>query len=72
MARRDSEIARGEGDARAAAIYAEAYGADPEFYEFVRSLEAYRKTIGVGTTMVLPPDHPFFRVLQSDGNLPGE
>jgi membrane protease subunit HflC len=70
-ARRASEIARGEGDARAAAVYAEAYGADPEFYEFVRSLEAYRKTIGTGTTMILPPDHPFFRILQSDGKAPG-
>ena len=69
---RDSEILRGEGDADATRIYAEAYGADPEFYEFVRSLEAYRKTIGVGTTMVLPPDHPFFRVLQSDGKLPAD
>ena len=69
-AMRDAQILRGEGDAEATRIYAESYGADPEFYEFVRSLEAYRKTIGVGTTMVLPPDHPFFRVLQSDGNLP--
>ncbi len=67
---RDSEVMRGEADADATRIYAEAYGADPEFYEFVRSLEAYRKTIGSGTTMILPPDHPFFRVLQSDGKPP--
>jgi membrane protease subunit HflC len=64
-ARRDSEIMRGEGDARAAAIYAGAYNEDPEFYGFVRSLEAYRKTIGEDTTMVLPPSHDFFRALQS-------
>ena len=64
-ARRQSEVMRGEGDAEAAAIYAESYGADPEFYEFVRSLEAYRKTIGEGTTMVLSPDHPFFRALNA-------
>ena len=65
-AQRGAEIARGEGDARAAAVYAEAYGADPEFYDFVRSLEAYRKTIGEGTTLVLPPDHPFFRVMSGE------
>ncbi len=64
-AKRDAEILRGDGDAQAAAIYAEAYSADPDFYGFVRSLEAYRKTIGEGTTMVLPPEHEFFRELQA-------
>jgi membrane protease subunit HflC len=62
-ARRDSEMLRGEGDAQAARIYAEAYQGDADFYTFVRSLEAYRKTIGEGTTLVLPPDHEFFRIL---------
>jgi len=66
-ARRDAEILRGEGDARAAAVYAGAYGADPDFYEFVRSLEAYGKTLGEGTTLVLPPTSPFFRALQDPG-----
>jgi membrane protease subunit HflC len=61
-ATRDAEILRGQGDAEAARIYAEAYSADPEFYHFVRSLEAYRKTIGSGTTLVLPPDSEFFRL----------
>jgi len=55
---------RGEGDALSARIYADAFNHNPEFYSFVRSLEAYRKTIGEGTTMVLPPDHEFFRYLQ--------
>lgn len=64
-ARKDSEILRGEGDARAAGIYADAYNEDVEFYGFVRSLEAYRKTIGKGTTMVLPPSSEFFRVMQA-------
>lgn len=64
-ARKDSEILRGEGDARAAGIYADAYNEDVEFYSFVRSLEAYRKTIGKGTTMVLPPSSEFFRVMQA-------
>lgn len=63
-ARRKAEIERGRGDAEAARIYAEAYGADAEFFSFVRSLEAYRDTIGKGTTLVLPPDHPFLKFLQ--------
>jgi membrane protease subunit HflC len=68
-ARRDAEIARGQGDAEATRIYAEAYGGDAEFYAFLRSLEAYRKTIGEGTTLVLSPDSEFFRFLQGrDGS----
>lgn len=63
----EAEITRGEGDAEAARIYADAYNRDPEFYAFVRSLEAYRKSLGERTTMVLPPDHEFFRYLE-----PGE
>ena len=62
-ARRDAEIARGEGDAEAARIYAEAYAADPKLYAFLRSLEAYRKTIGERTTLVLSPKSEFFRYL---------
>lgn len=62
-ARRDAEIARGEGDAQAARIYAEAYATDPELYALVRSLEAYRKTLGEGTTLVLSPKSEFFRYL---------
>ncbi len=62
-ARSRAEILRGEGDAEAARIYAQAYGKDPEFYGFVRSLEAYRKTLGERTTLVVPPDHEFFRFL---------
>jgi membrane protease subunit HflC len=64
-ARRDAEIARGEGDARAATIYAAAYGANPELYAFLRSLEAYRKTIGDRTTLVLSPKSEFFRYLDA-------
>jgi membrane protease subunit HflC len=60
-ARRDAEITRGEGDAEATRIYAEAYGSDPDFYAFMRSLEAYRKTIGADTTLVLSPDSEFFQ-----------
>lgn len=65
-ARRDAEIARGAGDAEATRIYGEAYAADPEFYAFQRTLEAYRKTIGAKTTLVLSPDSEFFRFLEGE------
>ena len=67
-ARRDGETERGKGDAEAARIYAEAYSRDPEFYAFQRGLEAYRKTLGKSTTLVLPPTHEFFRLFGSGGN----
>jgi membrane protease subunit HflC len=63
MATSEAVVLRGEGDAQAARIYAQAYGKDPEFFAFVRSLEAYRKTLGEKTTLVVPPDHEFFRYL---------
>jgi len=66
-ARRDSEIQRGIGDAEAARIYGEAYSAEPDFYAFVRSLDAYRKTIDGKTTLVLSPDTEFFRYLEGQG-----
>lgn len=61
-AQRDSEIARGEGDAERSRIYAEAFERDPEFFAFYRSLDAYRQALeGTGTTMVLSPQSDFFR-----------
>jgi membrane protease subunit HflC len=67
---RDSQIIRGEGDAKAADIYAQAYTKDPEFYAFYRSIDAYRKSMGkAGDILVLDPDNEFFRYLnQSTGN----
>jgi membrane protease subunit HflC len=66
-AKRDSEITRGEADAERNAIFAEAYGADQEFFEFYRSLEAYRGALqGNNSTMVLSPDSDFFSYLKSD------
>jgi membrane protease subunit HflC len=62
--RQASEL-RGAGDAEAARIYAEAHAVAPEFYGFLRRLEAYRKTIGDKTTLVVPPDNDFFELLQS-------
>ena len=66
---RDSELLRGEGDARAAAIYADAYNKDPEFYSFVRSLNAYKETFkNKDDVMLVDPDSDFFRYLKnSDG-----
>jgi membrane protease subunit HflC len=66
-ARRDAEIQRGAGDAEAARIYAEAYVAEPDFYAFVRSLEAYRKTIDGKTTLILSPDTELFQYLEGQG-----
>ncbi|MAH04316.1 MAG: protease modulator HflC [Pseudomonadota bacterium] len=66
-ARRDSEILRGEGDKEAIRIYAKAFGQDPQFYEFYRTMEAYKKAlINGGTTMVLSPDSDFFKFIASD------
>ncbi len=62
---RDAEIMRGEGDARAAEIYANAYSANPEFYAFYRSMQAYRESIGGDQdVLVLSPDSEFFQFLQ--------
>ena len=67
---RDGQKLRGEGDALAAEIYANAYNEDPEFYAFYRSIDAYRKSMGkAGDILVLDPNNEFFRYLnQSDGN----
>jgi membrane protease subunit HflC len=70
-ARRQADIERGTGDAQAVKIFADAYGRDPGFYEFVRTLEAYRKTLGEGTTLILSPSSQFFRLLkEGDGRRP--
>ncbi|WP_428098343.1 protease modulator HflC [Candidatus Rariloculus sp.] len=64
---REAERTRGEGDARAAEIYATAYTQDPEFYSFYRSMSAYRSSIGGDhDVLVLQPDSDFFKFLQSE------
>ena len=55
---------KGKGDAEATRIYAEAYQQDAEFYAFIRSLEAYRKTLKQQTTLVISPDSEFLQYLQ--------
>jgi len=63
---RDAERIRGAGDARAAEIYAAAYGKDREFYAFFRSMQAYRESIGSDQdVLVLQPDSEFFQFLQN-------
>jgi membrane protease subunit HflC len=67
-ARRDSEKLRGEGDAIAAKIYADAYSKDPEFYAFYRSMEVYKNSMKNGdTSMVLSPDSEFFKYFENMG-----
>jgi membrane protease subunit HflC len=67
---RDAETIRGEGDAEATRIYASAFGNDPEFYSFTRSLRAYQDSFqGAGDILLLKPDSDFFKYLKSpDGD----
>lgn len=60
-AQRQSEILRGQGEGERNQILGEAFGQDPEFFDFYRSMEAYGEALGEGTTMVLSPDSEFFR-----------
>ncbi len=58
-AQRQSEILRGQGEGERNRILAVAFGKDPEFFDFYRSMEAYGEAFGEGTTMVLSPDSEF-------------
>ena len=70
-ARREAEVARGEADAQRNAIFAEAYGRDPEFFEFYRSLTAYENALkGGNSSLVLSPDSDFFNYLGSPRGRP--
>ncbi len=63
-ATRESEKIRGEGDAIATATYADAFNKDPEFYDFTRSLKAYRETFkDKGDILLLDPDSDYFKYL---------
>ncbi|MBW2140852.1 MAG: protease modulator HflC [Deltaproteobacteria bacterium] len=61
---RKSQTLKGEGDAKATRIYAEAYNKDEEFYDFTRSLEAYRKALETDTTMVLTQGDEFLKYIK--------
>jgi membrane protease subunit HflC len=60
-AERESQILLGQGEAESRRVLNEAHGKDPEFYAFMRSMEAYRGSLADGTTMLLSPDSEFFR-----------
>jgi len=60
---RTAEKLKGEGDGEAIKIYAQAFEKDPEFYSFVRTLQAYEKSLKKDTTVILPSDSEFFQYL---------
>ncbi len=62
-ARRLAELIRGEADAEATRVYNEAFGADPEFYAFFRTLESYSRSLGEKTTILLNADSEYIRYL---------
>ena len=65
-ASRDSLKIRGDADAKAAATYAAAYGRNPEFYSFYRSIQAYKNSLGKeGDIMVVSPDSDFFKYMRN-------
>ncbi|WP_265518086.1 protease modulator HflC [Nitratireductor luteus] len=70
-AQREAEILRGEGEGERNAIFADAFQRDEEFFEFYRSMAAYRQALDPsGTTMLLTPDSDFFRFFGSAGGRP--
>jgi modulator of FtsH protease HflC len=65
---REAENIRGDGDAKASQIYGQAFGQNPEFYKFYRSLEAYRASFkNRNDMMVIDPNSEFFRYFKSSG-----
>jgi membrane protease subunit HflC len=70
-ARRQADVIRGEADAERNRILAEAYGQDPEFFAFIRSLSAYESSLqGANSSIVMQPDSEFFDYLRSDAGRP--
>lgn len=65
-ANKEAQILRGQGDEQAIKIYADAFKQDPEFYSFYRTMEAYRESLGSGTTFLLSPDGDFLRYLKDE------
>jgi len=63
----NSQIIRGRADGDATKIYAKAHTKDPKFYAFLRSLEAYKASIGAGTSMVISPESEFFNFFNQSG-----
>jgi membrane protease subunit HflC len=66
---RDAQKIKGEGDAKASALYADSFGRDPQFAQFYRSLEAYRATFrSRSDVMVMDPSSDFFKAMRSSGS----
>jgi membrane protease subunit HflC len=64
QAYKESEEIRGAGDAKAFRIYADAYRQDPKFFDFTRSMEAYKKSFDEKSTLIMSPDSEFFHYLK--------
>lgn len=72
-ARKTGQIARGEGDAKAVRIFADAFGRDIDFFEFYRSMQAYSDALNSGdTTLVISPNSEFFRFFNSTKGVIGK
>lgn len=70
-ARKKAEILRGEGDGEATRIFAESFGQDPDFFQFYRSMQAYRKSMSAkDTTLVMSPDNDFLRYMEKGSGSP--
>ena len=67
-AERDAQIIRGQADAEATRIYSEAFGIDPEFYAFFRTLESYSESLGKDVTMLIGAQSDYFRYLRQIGD----
>ena len=61
----NAQILRGKAEAKANKIYASAHEKDPQFYAFIRSLEAYRESLSEGMRLVISPESEFFRFFES-------
>jgi len=66
-AHRKAQVIQGQGDAEAARIYAEAFSRDPEFFDFMRTLEASRKALGDRTILMMSPDNELLRFMKKSG-----
>lgn len=68
---RDAQLIKGEGDAKASALYADAFGRDPQFAQFYRSLDAYRASFNKkADVMVVDPSSDFFKAMRGSGTAP--
>ncbi|MBU8848782.1 MAG: protease modulator HflC, partial [Desulfobacterales bacterium] len=61
QAYKDAQTIKGDADAKATLIYAEAYGVDPDFYAFLKTMDVYKETIKKDTTLILSTDSDFMK-----------